>query len=155
MKQTLEKVLANCALVLAVTPALSAVDPIKLSCDLTSYRDLVNQREGQTYEKIHLEITPNIYDKSLPRPQELVTIELHREEHNVFTITILNGRMTDTQVEAQSEPTDTGGIVAKDVLSVQRQSGDIKLKWSQETDGEYGVVLVHYGVCKRADVPVF
>ena len=50
---------------------------------------------------------------------------------------------------------DTGGIVAKDLLTVERQSGDIKLMRSQQIDGEYEVVLIHYGVCKKADGPVF
>ena len=142
---------------------VSANAPIELSCVLSSasrshpethamFPDTKKPR--QIDEKFNIVIELSVHDNSLPRPEELVRVEVHKESLSDAKIAY-TGRMTDTVVVASSPPFDFAGVVSQTSLLIQRKSGDILMFDSNDEHGEVRAFSYKWGVCKKAEAPVF
>jgi len=134
-------------LVIAVStasPTIGAESPIELSCDLSSTRGS-HLQESQIDEKIYVTITPG--------EQEEVSVEVYRV--HIGTTMILEGRMSDTEVDAvrKGDPSDRilGGI-SKVTIMINRKSGDVMVISTFETEEEESVVF-KFGMCQPAVDP--
>ena len=140
MKASTRVIFAAIAIIVA-NPAVNAADPIELSCDLITSR--VDDRE-------ETRIDEEIYVTIRQLGQEDVRVELYRVD--VASTTLLEGTMTDTEVNAIRKGSSVDRVLggtSEVTIMINRESGDIIVISSRETDGEKHVIF-KYGKCKTA-----